>query len=176
MRRRLLGVLRLTADHPFGHVGSHPFEQARKVAALGVGPIGHQLADQFLAHAVDGVGHLASRFRHLGFTHTLVAGAGTAHHQTQFVEACDLAADGGVVASHHIGQLHHADRTATIDAHQQREQRAFERHGHLGHQSDVGLGTAHEADDVEQRVMHFADIFIHMCIIHIVLDTIFRPE
>ena len=51
-------------------------------------------------------------------------GAGSPLDEPQGLQPGDLAADGGVVASHPVGEVDDADRSAALDHHKQREERA----------------------------------------------------
>ncbi len=87
-------------------------------------------------------------------------------HQTEAFELCDLAADGGVIAPHTVGHLHDADRAETLDAHQQRKQRAVQSDTGFPHHARVVLGPVHHTDDLQKRAMEKAELSPDMCILH----------
>ena len=76
-----------------------------------------------------------------------------------------------IFAPGEVGQIAHADGTASLDAHQQREQRAVEGDPRCPHHGLVRLRAVEQADEVEQGVMQLADDRGHKCKIHIIRLT-----
>ena len=87
-----------------------------------------------------------------------------AFDEIEAFELRKLAADGGVVAPHLIGELGDAQRTLQAQSHQQRKQRAVEIDFGLAQERLVALGTVQEAQEIQKSPGEPVDI---ACIVHL---------
>lgn len=167
-----LSAIQLVASR-FSHVWNigadlirEPASQSNKIVEIALAPTRENRQRHSLTRTVNPVGHRLALRRDRRFTDASVTRVSLAIDQAETFELCDLTADGGVVPTDPIGEIHYSDRFEPLDHDQQWEQRPIERNSCLTHHGFVALRTVHHTHNVEKCTMEFPQPRTDMCIMH----------
>jgi hypothetical protein len=158
----LFSLLILCGRGLYRCVGKFPDQPTNRITIL-FAPADEKSVEQSLPRCCYGLHYLLALLGDGGRTDALVATAFKAHHEALTFKLSNLAANGRVIPSRLISQLHHGERALSAKPDKEREKRPVQRNAGFPKNEIVPLWAVQEADQVDQRA---GQNLVFVCMMH----------